>query len=198
MSYWVVCFLLAVFCKIIFRLEAKGRENIPRAGGFIIASNHTSYLDPVVLAASCGRQLNFMARHDLFTIPLFGAFIRSLGSFPIRRNAVDITSIKEALEYLRQERGLLIFPEGGRSLDELVKKPEPGIGLMAVKSGVPVVPAFIKGALRAFGRNARFIRPFKIKVYFGKPVYPNDIHLRDNYEHFADRIMQEINRLSQE
>ena len=67
--------------KIFFRLEVKGRDNIPRTGGFILASNHASYLDPIVLAAACPRVLNFMARHDLFVIPVFGAFIRAVGAF---------------------------------------------------------------------------------------------------------------------
>ena len=86
-----------VLCKIWFRLEIRGRENIPSSGAFILASNHTSFLDPVVLASACPRQLSFMARHDLLTIPIFGAFIRALGSFPIRRGTSDVASLKESL-----------------------------------------------------------------------------------------------------
>lgn len=179
--------------KILFRLEVEGGRNIPHTGSFILASNHASYLDPVVLACACPRQLNFMTRHDLFTIPILGSLIRSVGAFPLRRNFADIASLKEALRYLKRSGGLLLFPEGSRSFDGLSQEVQPGIGFMAAKSQAPVVPAFIKGSQRALGRNARFIRPSKIKIYFGRPIYSN----KDNYKNFATRIMQEIDQLSQ-
>ena len=81
--YRISRILLLLLLKIFFRLEVKGRENIPHADGFILASNHLSYLDPTVLGVACPRPLNFMARHDLFAIPIFGAFIRSVGAIPI-------------------------------------------------------------------------------------------------------------------
>ena len=198
MLYRISRFLVRAFAKIIFRLEVRGINVIPRTGGFILASNHASYLDPIVLGAACPRQLNFMARHDLFAIPIFGAFIRNVGAFPLRRNSADITSIKEALRRLRQAQGLVLFPEGSRSSDGLRQEAQPGIGFMAAKSQVPVVPVFINGTHRALGRYARFIRPTKIRVYFGKPIYPENIDSRNNYEDFARIIMQEINRLGEE
>ncbi len=226
--YRVSRFLLIPLFRIIFRLEVKGSDNFPRAGGFILASNHVSYLDPIVLGVACPRQLNFMARHDLFTIPIFGAFIRSVGAFPLRRNSADIVSIKEALRRLRRAGGLVLFPEGRRSPKEVSQDAQPGIGFIAVKSQVPVVPAFIDGTQRALGRNARFIRPTRVRVYFGRPIYPvrpvrpvrdlisngvrsmerikekskgvysDNKSLRSNYEDFANGIMKEIDRLSQE
>lgn len=196
MLYSITRFLALILTKILFRLEIKGRENIPKVGGFILASNHSSYLDPVVLAVGCSRRLNSIARHDLFTLPIFGSFIRRLNAFPVRRDTADISGIKEAIHRLKQAEGLLLFPEGGRSLGGLVKKVESGIGLIALKSKVPIVPAFVKGADRALGRNARFIRPTKIKVFFGKPIYPDDYVIAGDYKDFANRIMYEINRLS--
>ncbi len=197
MLYWITRFLAFLFLKIICRLEVEGKRNLPCAGGFILASNHVSYLDPVALAAACPRQLNFMARHNLFTIPIFGGFIRRVGAFPLRRNFADIASIKEALRRLRQAGGLVLFPEGRRSVEGLSQDVHPGIGFMAAKSNAPVVPAFINGTQRALGRQARFIRPTKVKVYFGKPIYYNDSGLTNNYEDFANRVMQAIRRLSE-
>ena len=197
--YRISSTLLLFLWKFSFRLEVKGRENIPRTGGFILASNHLSYLDPTVLgAACCPRTLNFMARHDLFTIPVFGAFLRAVGAIPIRRNFADITSIKEALRRLRKEQGIVLFPEGTRSSGELLSKNfQAGIGLIAIRSQAPVIPALINGTQRVFGRHARFIRPAKVRVCFGKPIYPKRTDRRDNYEYFTNRVMQEINRLSQ-
>ena len=181
--------------KIVFRLEVKGRGNIPDTGGFILASNHVSYLDPLVLGVACSRQLSFMARHDLFGVPVLGVWLRNVGAFPLRRNFADIASIKEAIRRLRQAEGLVLFPEGSRSFQGSVQDAQPGIGFMAAKSQVPVVPAFVKGTQRALGRHARLIRPTKIRVYFGKLIYPENSGLKDSYGYFADRVMQEIRRL---
>ncbi|MFH1577585.1 MAG: lysophospholipid acyltransferase family protein [Candidatus Omnitrophota bacterium] len=197
MRYWIVRFLALVAAKILFRLEVRGAGNIPKSGSFILAGNHNSYLDPAVLAVACPRELRFMARHDLFEIPLFGAFISSVGAIPLKRNSGDISGIKEALRCLRKTiYGLLIFPEGSRALSGASQDPKPGIGFMAAKSGVPVVPAFIQGSQRALGRGARLIRPVKIRVYFGNPIHFDDKGIKDDYEKFSTRIIQEINRLS--
>jgi 1-acyl-sn-glycerol-3-phosphate acyltransferase len=196
--YSISKFLVKVLAKILLRLEVKGRSNIPRVGGFILASNHASFLDPIVLGVACPRRLNFMARHDLFSIPVLGAFIRRVGAFPLKRDYADIGSIKEALRRLGQAVGLVLFPEGTRASGGLAERAEPGVGFIAAKSGVPVVPAFINGTKRALAPGARFIRPTKVRVYFGKPVYVNNSGLKDNYAEFAMKIIQEIKRLNQE
>jgi 1-acyl-sn-glycerol-3-phosphate acyltransferase len=198
MPYRISRFLLIPLLKIFFRLEIKGKNNIPKAGGFILASNHVSYLDPIVLGVCCPRQLNFMARHDLFTIPIFGPFLRAVGAFPLRRNFADIASIKEALRRLSENKAIVLFPEGSRSFKEHSTDVQPGIGFMVKKSQVPVVPAFINGTQRALGRHARFIRPTKIRVHFGKMIYPNSSEFNNSYINFASKVMREIKLLSQE
>ena len=215
MLYKISRVLLLLLFQFFFRLEVKGKSNVPKTGGFILASNHVSYLDPLVLGVACPRPLNFLARHDLFKIPLFGAFIHAVGAFPLRRNFADVASIKEALRRLREASGLVLFPEGSRSFQGFDRNAQPGIGFIASKSQVPVVPAFIKGTQRALGRHARLIRPTKIRVYFGKRLYPvrpmcsagrirdrsNEVYTensnrKDSYGYFADKVMHEIRRLS--
>ena len=138
-----------------------------------------------------------MARHDLFEIPIFGSFIRRAGAFPLKRNSADIGSLKQALRILKGGRGLLVFPEGSRSYTgELSQDAQAGVGFLAVKSQVPVVPAFIEGSQRALGRGSRFIKPCKIRIYFGKPVYPDKNVKKDSYGKITNQIMQEINLLS--
>lgn len=199
MSLYAILRLLAkALIKIIFRLEVEGRGNIPGEGGFILASNHASFLDPVVLGVACPRPLSYMARHDLFSIPFLGALLWSVGAFPLRRDYADVGSIKEALRRLGQAIGLVLFPEGSRSSGGLAEKAEPGVGFIAAKSGVPVVPAFIEGTKKALGRGARFIRPAKIRVYFGKPIYADSSRLKNNYGEFAMKIIREIKLLGQE
>ena len=195
MIYWITRFLLIVLFKILFRLKAYGVDNIPGTGAFILASNHTSYLDPIILACSIKRRLNFMARDDLFKIPFFGFLIRCLGAFSVRRNYADISSIREALKLLKQSEGLVIFPEGARSQEELVNSVEPGIGFVARKAGVPVVPVYIKGAKEAWGRQSKYIRLVHISAYFAKPLYFDRLKSKEDNEHITTIIKEEINRL---
>jgi 1-acyl-sn-glycerol-3-phosphate acyltransferase len=156
-------FILKLFC----RMQIKGRAFIPKKGPFILASNHLSNIDPVVLAAACPRRLNFLAKEELFKVPLFGSFIFSLGAFPLKRNKADISAFKVALGRLKKE-ALLVFPEGTRA--EEAKKAYPGVGFLVKKSGVVVVPARVYSTDKVLGRGQKFIRPHKIKVVFGKAL----------------------------
>ena len=166
MLYVILRSLTVILSKLFFRLQAFGRKNVPSEGGFILASNHVSYLDPPVLGAACPRILFFMAKEGLFKIPLFGCLIANLNTFPVKTHSGDLRAIRRAIEELKAGRALAVFPEGGRTPNGRLGKPLPGIGLLAVKAAVAIVPAFIKGSNTALPLNAKFIRPKKIKVYF--------------------------------
>jgi len=99
-----------VACKILFRLQAKGIEHIPKKGGFILASNHVSYLDPIVLGAISPRKLNFMAKEELFCHPLISWFLSRVGAFPVKRDSADLSALKYALRRLREGKALILFP----------------------------------------------------------------------------------------
>lgn len=170
---------------------------MPKKGGFILASNHLSYLDPVVLGTACPRQLNYMARHDLFYNPWFSRLISSLGAFKIKRDSADVSGLKEALRRLNQGKGLLLFPEGtrmpgGRSGSDFIKA-RSGIGFLVAKLGVPVVPAFIKGTEIALPKGAKFIKFAKISVFFGKQIL---VERRMPYQDIALEIMNQVRHLS--
>lgn len=185
---------LAVFiCRIFFRVNVHYEENIPKKGGFILASNHLSYLDPVILGVASPRRLNFMARHDLFLNPFFGWFIFSLGAFPVKRDSADSSAMKEAIRRLKSGEALVLFPEGTRAVDRVSSQPQPGIGFLAAKAGVPVVPAFIKGTDVAMPKDAKSIRPARIDVYFGRQI---SVEGRSPYQKIALDIMENIRRLA--
>ncbi|MBL7081767.1 MAG: 1-acyl-sn-glycerol-3-phosphate acyltransferase [Candidatus Omnitrophica bacterium] len=192
MLYKITRLIAILFFKIIFRIEVRGRQHIPQKGEFILAGNHTSYLDPVALAVACPRQLNFMARDDLFKLPIFGWFIRRVGAFPIKRDSIDIAHIREALRRLNKGAGLVIFPEGGRSSNGLLKKIEYGAGFLAVKSNASIIPAYLFGTEQALPINAHFIRPVKIKVYFGQKI---EIQRDGDYREITERVLEELHRL---
>jgi len=186
--------LLFLILKLFFRFQVKGREYIPKKGGFILASNHISYLDPLVLGVACPRQLNFMAKEDLFKNPLFSWLISRVGSFPVKRESADISALKEAMQRLRDGKALLLFPEGRRSeADAVTPQPHGGIGFLATKANVAVVPALIKGTEKALPKSSRFIRPAKISVYFERQI---PIEKGASYQSIAQSVMTKIRQLS--
>jgi len=193
MFYRFSSLLALVICKILFGVRARGIENIPKKGGFILASNHSSYLDPIVLGAISPRKLNFMAKEELFCHPLISWYLSCLGAFPVKRDSADLSALKHALRRLREGEVLILFPEGSRRFDGTSTDPYPGIGFLVAKSGVPVIPVFIKGTENALPRGAKFIRTGRVYVYFGKQI---SIERRVPYQDIAGQIMDNIRHLS--
>lgn len=181
--------------KFIFGFEVNGREHIPKKGGFILASNHISFIDPVAVGVASPRRLNYMARHDLFFNRLFSWLLYKLNVFAVKRDSADLSALKEAMHRVRdKQEGLLLFPEGTRSkTGEVSLEVEPGIGFLAAKLTVPVIPAFVDGTREAWPRGAKFIKRHKICVYFGEQIL---IERRMPYQDTARKIMEEIRRLS--
>lgn len=185
---------IAVFLfKLLFRLKVYGKEYVPKEGGFILASNHTSYLDPIVLGVACPRKLNFMAKEELFENPVFSWIISLLGAFPVKRDSADLSAIKEAMRRLKKGMALVLFPEGSRRFNGYIPEPYAGIGFLSIKLNVPVVPVFIHGTDKALPKNARFIRLNKISLRFGKKMFfGKDM----TYSKVAQTVMARINQLA--
>jgi len=193
MLYSISRFLSLVIFKILFRIKATGIENIPRRGGFILASNHISYLDPVAVGVVCPRKLNYMAKEELFRNPLFGRYLSCIKTFPVKRNSADLSAIKEAIRRVRRGEGLVLFPEGSRRFDSTSKEPYAGIGFLAAKLDVPVIPAFVKGTDKALPAGAKFIKLTEVSVCYGKQI---SIERRMPYQDIASHIMDSIRHLS--
>lgn len=192
MLYNILKAIAILILKIVFRIRVSGKKYIPQEGGFIIASNHFSYLDPIAIGVACPRRLNFMARDDLFYNPFFSWLITTLGAFPVKRHSPDSSALKEAIRRVRNGQPLVLFPEGRRGSQGLPLEPQAGIGFLVAKLDVPVIPAFVRGTERALPKGAKFIRPEKIFVYFGKEIF---IERRQPYQDISQRIMEEIRRL---
>lgn len=154
--------------------RAGGRHHIPRSGGALLVSNHQSHLDSFVLGIPIPRPLEFVARSTLF-IPIVGPFIRSLGGFPIQREGMGASGVKETLRRLRNGGIVLLFPEGTRSHDGRLGELKPGIAALAQKARVPVVPAAIAGTFEALPRSRALPVPHPIFIQFGPPILPADI-----------------------
>lgn len=193
MLYWVGKTISYIVLKVFCRFKIQGREHIPRQGGFILASNHVSYLDPLAVGAACPRKLSYMAKEELFKNRFFAWVLPRLGSIPLKRNVADFSAIREAMRRLEKGSALVIFPEGGRQFENKPSVAEAGIGFFAAKLDVPVIPAFVSGTDKALPRRAKFIRPHRVLVSFGAQV---PIERRLPYEDIAKTIMDSIRRLA--
>ena len=168
--YRVSSFFLGLLFRYYNRWEVSGREHIPDSGGVILIANHTSYADPPIAGPACPRPVSFMAKSELFRIPIFSALIRRTHAFPVQRGAADQHALRRAVRLLKREQVLLIFPEGKRSADGRLQPFEPGAAFIALASGAAVVPMAIDGADRLLPRGKPILLPGKLRLRFGPPV----------------------------
>ena len=171
------------FMRLMFRLESVGSENIPERGPVLMVANHSSVLDPPLVGGASRRQLTYLAKAELFEIPLFSTLIHALKARPIRREGADPSALRTARRVLEEGGALLVFPEGTRGEEGDIRPAKPGAGLLAVSSGAAVVPVYVSGSGRAWPRGRRLPRAAKVTVTFGKP-------LRFEAERGADRKAQ--------
>lgn len=187
--------------RLYFRWEVRGSENLPPSGGVVLAANHVSYLDPPLMGCAVERPVHFMAKKELFDIPILGWLIRRLNAFPVQRGGVDRKAIRQAMGILRAGEVVGIFPEGTRGDGKTLLKPHPGGVLLAIKAGVPVVPMAIIGAEKVVRRGKFLPRPCKIEVYIGEPMdlpIPEQGSSRELVEEYSQLVMERIDELRKE
>ena len=188
-TYNAVALLSWPILRWLYRLHARGRENLPREGGFVLASNHVSSFDPWPLGIPLWprRHLRFMAKSELYWFPLT-LVLNGAGAFPVRRGQADVEAIETAVRLAREGHVVTMFPEGTRRTKGLVKKfearPWTGAARIALEAGVPLVPAAVKG-------TDRLLRLTPLRVAYGEPV---DIDGLDPQQ-ATDRLMTAIEEL---
>jgi 1-acyl-sn-glycerol-3-phosphate acyltransferase len=169
--FWRYCQTCArIGTTLMFDFKVFGMENVPQTGGAILASNHQSHLDPVLLGVRLSRPLTYMAKVELFKNPAFGWLIRSLHAFPVRRGAGDVGAMKQAIQLLQAGYLLNFFPEGTRTRDGEIGPVQPGIALVVKRAGVPVIPAAIDGAYQSMSRGSAMFRPIPIHLQYGPAI----------------------------
>jgi len=181
-------FFFRVVFKIFWRLEIVGRENIPKSGGLLIAPNHLTYADPPLTGAAVNRPVHFMAKKELFDMPVLGFLIKRTNAFPIKRGMQDIGAFRKVFKLIESGEALMVFPEGTRSKDGGFGKARAGLGMIACISQVPVVPARIV--------NSDKLMSFKkLKYIFGKPMMPPKEYTKEDYLKFSEQVLEEIKKL---
>jgi 1-acyl-sn-glycerol-3-phosphate acyltransferase len=175
MSYWPA--KVALTCA--FSMRCEGGDHVPRKGPVLLIANHQSYLDPPLVGVSTRRHLSYLARKTLFTHPLGGAYLRSLGAVPVDQEGVAKEGLRIILDQLAAGKAILVFPEGERSATGELLPLKPGIHLLIRKSAAPIVPVGIAGAYEALPRSQVIPQlsplilpatPGAVAVSIGRPI----------------------------
>ncbi|MCG6155989.1 lysophospholipid acyltransferase family protein [Rubinisphaera margarita] len=161
---------MQVFLVIWLQYRARGIENLPDDSGALLVVNHQSSLDPLLVGLPLKRPVSWMARNTLFRRPLIGWILRNTYVMPINRKAAGTESFRLSLDRMKAGYLVGLFPEGTRGHDGEVGLLKPGFIALARRGNVPIIPVGIAGAHRALPKNAFFVRPARVRVYFGEPI----------------------------
>lgn len=192
-------FLFRVFYGAMGGLEWVHEERVPRTGGLIVAPNHVSFADPPITGSATRRPLYFMAKKELFSLPLVGCILKKVGAFPVDRGTVDTVSIRSALQLLADGEAVLVFPEGTRGNGKSLGEPNQGVAMLAKRSGALVVPVGIVGTDVLFPKGAKRLRRAKMAVIWGEPFTYREVvgeaPDKEGRDRFARELMSRIQRL---
>ena len=192
--------LMTAAYRLCFRGEIQGLENLPETGGYIVACNHASFLDPPAVGLFLPHQVTFFARKTLWRPGFASWWLDGVRTIPVDRDGgTDVTAFKRVLQALREGKVVILFPEGTRSMDGRLQPPKPGIGMIACRARVPVVPARVFGSFEAMGKHGRLRLGTPICVVYGSPLAPSDYDRpedgKERYQRAAERIMAEVSRI---
>jgi 1-acyl-sn-glycerol-3-phosphate acyltransferase len=169
MFYWFVKGIFYPFVRLYLGLTRDGLEHLPRRGPAIIASNHVSYMDAILLGSAAPRPIHFIVLQWMYDLLFLRWFYWGMGTIPVRAGR-DAHGLRQAVRTLQSGRLVGLFPEGSRSEDGRFGETQPGAALLAALSGVPVVPAFIDGAGESMPVGGAIPRPARVHVRFGPPL----------------------------
>ncbi len=183
--------------EAFFRGEVVGTGHIPSGGPYLIAANHASNLDPPLVGCQVARQMRFFARRTLWHNRILGWWMDRIECIAVDRDSGDVGAIRKVLQALKEDRAIVLFPEGTRTLTGRLQKPKAGVGLMACKTGAPVVPCRVYGSFEAFGKGTsipRFGTP--VDIVFGPPVtaaeYDDPAAGKERHQIASQRIFDRI------
>lgn len=194
--------IIFIIAKLLFNYKYIGAEYIPKRGSAILASNHASYLDPLLAGLGVWRRINYLAKKELFRNTIVSYVLEKvLRSIPVDREQMDRSTLRRIYQLLGNNEILLLFPEGTRTYDGKLMEPKLGVGMVAYHTKVPVIPVFIHGSYNILSRNSKFIRLKPCLVFYGPPVdlepYYKKKKSKELYREISEKIMESIEDLEQ-
>ncbi len=196
LTYRLVSYLLVFpIYRLLFRGRTAGNGNVPMEGALVVVANHGSHLDPPLLGHALGRPVAFMAKAELFNIPLLGPIIRACGAYPVSRGASDREAIRVATDRLEQGWATGVFIDGTRQVDGRVNNPQAGAALLAARAGVPLLPVAIINSHRALGTGSRSARVLPVHIRIGTPIPPPASRKRVDLDQATSACQAQINAL---
>ncbi len=195
MLYRLARFIISLFLSLFNRWDVEGIENLPARGPVVLVANHVSLWDPVVLGCSIrSRIVHYMAKEDLFKIPVFGSILPHLQCFPVKRGKIDRNALRTAAGYLESGEILGLFPEGSRGKNNELLPFQPGAALFALRSGAPIVPVGLTGTKTAFPCTIRG----RIRVRFGQPLTFQELYGQKLREEELENVMAKVKAVIQD
>jgi 1-acyl-sn-glycerol-3-phosphate acyltransferase len=191
--YWLARWACRLFCMLFFHFRMYGTKNVPNNGAVILASNHQSYLDPILCGVALKRHLYYVARDSLFENKFFALLIKSVNAIPVKRGTADIAAMRSVIGKLKEGKGVCLFPEGTRTSDGRIAALKPGFGLLCRRSEATIVPVLIDGAFECWPRYKKIFSLGEITVCYGEAITPEQL------KNMSDRKLAETltNRLRQ-
>ncbi|CCQ96447.1 1-acylglycerol-3-phosphate O-acyltransferase [[Clostridium] ultunense Esp] len=177
------------------RVEVFGRERFNPRRNYVVVGNHVSIIDPIYIAAFYPGILHFMAKKELFVKPFLRWLLTRLGAFPVNREAADLGAIKKALRLLKEGESIGLFPEGTRAEKWDERAFKQGASYLAIKGATPVLPVIIFGSQKALPKGSKTLRPAKIRLLYGEPLFPMP---EEGVDEFGMRIRKAMESLLSE
>ncbi len=196
LTYRLISYLLVFpVYRLLFRGRTAGNANVPLDGALVVVANHGSHLDPPLLGHALGRPVAFMAKAELFRVPLLGPIIRACGAYPVARGASDREAIRTATDRLEEGWATGVFIDGTRQADGRVNNPQPGAALLAARAGVPLLPVAIINSHRALGTGSQRMRLVPVHIRIGTPIPPPASRRRADLDLATEACREQINAM---
>ncbi len=188
------CIVFPIF-RVLLRGRVTGQNNVPQIGPIVVVANHGSHLDPPLLGHALGRPLAFMAKQELFSIPVLGQIIQACGAYPVHRGASDRAAIRTASNRLNENWAIGVFLDGTRQKDGRIIKPMPGAALLAARTGASLLPVAIVNSHRVLGTRKGLPRLLPIHLRIGKTIPPPENRNKEDLKATTEKLKNDINSL---
>lgn len=187
--------VVAPMLHFYFRGRVYGAEHVPRTGPLLVVSNHASDFDPPLLSCSVRRPVSYMAKDELFRVPVLKQAIQLYGAYPVKRGAADRTAIRKAIEQLEAGWAVGVFLSGTRTPDGRIPAAKLGAALIAAKTQAPLLPVSLWGTQQILPKGKTLPRPVPLTIRIGEAIAPPPDTDRTHLEHVTQRCVDAIHRL---